>query len=504
MTSQAQAGAGTGVHRVRPGETLSGIAHTNAVSLATLLRDNPHISNPDLIRPGETIRLPGRHARQNGAGHGGPAANGLSVPKPPTRPGPVNAPSRVPGVSAAGFAFIYDHEHEAGVSRHLSWPGGNSGVTLGAGYDMGGRSADQIRGELSAIGLPSAQAEVCAAAAGLRRHPARDYGHAHRTEVDMTGEQERALLAFELRHVVAAVHTAVHVPLTQHQQDALISFAFNIGEHGFRSSTTLRLLNQGDYAGAAERMKDWNKSGGEVMRGLVNRRRDEVEFFNKPDASGPRATLPAVPARAGTPLSQPSCGGGGPERYARIVERRGNARATADLREGKLVLLGLRTPRKLTFGGSYDDTMVIVRKVGGSFQDHTFRLNTLPDEEYLTKHYTSRGRGPVGGSLGEIDSGQTVAYTRGIFHGKALRADSNQTVKIRRDTNHDHRIDSRDCVTPTAGASGMHIHVGGRTNTWSEGCQTLPPDEHHRFFATLERLAPNQQHFHYVLVDAPG
>jgi LysM repeat protein len=44
---------------VRSGDTLSGIAARNGVALAALLRANPQIHNPNLIHPGEQISLPG-------------------------------------------------------------------------------------------------------------------------------------------------------------------------------------------------------------------------------------------------------------------------------------------------------------------------------------------------------------------------------------------------------------------------------------------------------------
>lgn len=52
-------GGGGGEVTVRSGDTLSGIAAGNGVSLGALLSANPQISNPDLIHPGQTIRLPG-------------------------------------------------------------------------------------------------------------------------------------------------------------------------------------------------------------------------------------------------------------------------------------------------------------------------------------------------------------------------------------------------------------------------------------------------------------
>src|SRR4051812_19983884 len=45
-------------HLVRPGETLSGIAAERGVSLDALIRANPQIVNPNLIRPGQVLTLP--------------------------------------------------------------------------------------------------------------------------------------------------------------------------------------------------------------------------------------------------------------------------------------------------------------------------------------------------------------------------------------------------------------------------------------------------------------
>src|SRR3954471_6483777 len=45
-------------HLVKPGETLSGIAAERGVSLDALIRANPQIVNPHLIRPGQVVTLP--------------------------------------------------------------------------------------------------------------------------------------------------------------------------------------------------------------------------------------------------------------------------------------------------------------------------------------------------------------------------------------------------------------------------------------------------------------
>jgi TP901 family phage tail tape measure protein len=57
----AVAGAKTGsTVTVKSGNTLSGIAATAGVKLADVIKANPQISNPNLIRPGQVIKIPGK------------------------------------------------------------------------------------------------------------------------------------------------------------------------------------------------------------------------------------------------------------------------------------------------------------------------------------------------------------------------------------------------------------------------------------------------------------
>ena len=80
----------------------------------------------------------------------------------------------------------------------------------------------------------------------------------------------------------AAVRTDVVVPITQPQFDALVSLAYNIGAGAFAKSTLVRLLNAGDYRGAAEQFLAWNKVRGEVVTGLAERRAKERAMFMEP------------------------------------------------------------------------------------------------------------------------------------------------------------------------------------------------------------------------------
>jgi hypothetical protein len=65
-----------------------------------------------------------------------------------------------------------------------------------------------------------------------------------------------------------------------------VSFAFNVGMGNVRSSTLLRLLNQGNYDGAAAQFGRWIKAGGRVLRGLVRRRAAERALFTSATHQG--------------------------------------------------------------------------------------------------------------------------------------------------------------------------------------------------------------------------
>lgn len=72
-----------------------------------------------------------------------------------------------------------------------------------------------------------------------------------------------------------ALRQCVTVPLHQHEYDAYILFSYNIGGKAFCSSTLVRVLNAGDYAGACAQISRWDRAGGRVVRGLTIRRAEE-------------------------------------------------------------------------------------------------------------------------------------------------------------------------------------------------------------------------------------
>jgi len=76
-----------------------------------------------------------------------------------------------------------------------------------------------------------------------------------------------------------AVGLLVTVPVSQGEFDALVSFAFNVGERALAGSTLLRLLNQSNRVEAADEFLRWNRAGGRVLAGLTRRRQAERHLF---------------------------------------------------------------------------------------------------------------------------------------------------------------------------------------------------------------------------------
>lgn len=97
----------------------------------------------------------------------------------------------------------------------------------------------------------------------------------------MTIKQETAerLLKTGLVSYECDVSRLVKVGLTQGQFDALVSFTYNLGARSLSTSTLLRKLNAGDYAGAADEFLRWNKASGKVLNGLTRRREAERALF---------------------------------------------------------------------------------------------------------------------------------------------------------------------------------------------------------------------------------
>lgn len=108
------------------------------------------------------------------------------------------------------------------------------------------------------------------------------YGHTRNVTMGMTCTQEQAeqWLQEDVQSAADAVNRLVTVELTQQEFDALVDFTFNLGAGNLQRSTLLRLLNSGDYTGAAAEFQKWDKAGGQVLAGLLRRRQAEADMFD--------------------------------------------------------------------------------------------------------------------------------------------------------------------------------------------------------------------------------
>lgn len=98
-------------------------------------------------------------------------------------------------------------------------------------------------------------------------------------------EQASELLARRMNEVQDVVNDRVKLPLTQNQNDALVSFVSDIGAGAFEQSTILRLLNAGNFGAVPGEIRKWTRArskGATVERpALVKRRDAEAEMFTK-------------------------------------------------------------------------------------------------------------------------------------------------------------------------------------------------------------------------------
>ncbi|ATF92139.1 Phage-related lysozyme (muraminidase) [Cedecea neteri] len=98
-------------------------------------------------------------------------------------------------------------------------------------------------------------------------------------EMVITQDVADRLLSSGIMQYEKEVAGLISVDVNQNQFDALVDFAYNLGPGALKSSTLLKKLNAGDLAGAADEFPKWNKAGGKVLRGLVERRAAERTLF---------------------------------------------------------------------------------------------------------------------------------------------------------------------------------------------------------------------------------
>jgi lysozyme len=94
-----------------------------------------------------------------------------------------------------------------------------------------------------------------------------------------TMDEVNAILAADLQRFERGVLRYCPSGITQGRFDALVSFAFNVGLGTLQRSTLRQKHNRGDFDGAADEFLKYCLGGGKVLKGLLNRRKDERAIY---------------------------------------------------------------------------------------------------------------------------------------------------------------------------------------------------------------------------------
>ena len=94
------------------------------------------------------------------------------------------------------------------------------------------------------------------------------------SKAEVDGTLSADLVRFEV-----GVSRLFHMVLTQGQNDALVSFAFNLGLGGVQRSTLRQKVLRGEIEEAADEFLKFVRGGGKILPGLVKRRNDERALF---------------------------------------------------------------------------------------------------------------------------------------------------------------------------------------------------------------------------------
>ena len=84
-----------------------------------------------------------------------------------------------------------------------------------------------------------------------------------------------AMLSQELRSYAVALGKCLKAPVPEGAAIAFLSWSYNVGTGAACRSTLVRKANAGDLFGACDELRRWTRAGGQVVPGLVNRRKAE-------------------------------------------------------------------------------------------------------------------------------------------------------------------------------------------------------------------------------------
>jgi len=113
-------------------------------------------------------------------------------------------------------------------------------------------------------------------------------------DIPLSKADGKKLLADDMRKFEKCITEMITgATLSLNQYGALVSWSFNMGCGAAKSSTLVKRLNKGENVNTvlADELPEWVHGGGEVLPGLVRRRKAEIALAKK---SGSKQALPCA------------------------------------------------------------------------------------------------------------------------------------------------------------------------------------------------------------------
>lgn len=221
--------------------------------------------------------------------------------------------------------LTFDAEGTEGGKYHtrtIHWPGGNSGVTIGRGYDLGQHSARKIVADMVSVGISSSDAQRFAEAAGLKGADAQQFYKQHKDQFpQISPEQQNRLFSITYDEHIADVQRISNKKDTQakygtidwaHLNPIIRDVLVDLRYRGDYTSATRKLVQpfavKNDLKGLAEVMANrehWKN----VPNDRFNRRNAYLQqaLGRKPagaQASTPKPAPQSTTTAAGRPADK--------------------------------------------------------------------------------------------------------------------------------------------------------------------------------------------------------
>ena len=107
------------------------------------------------------------------------------------------------------------------------------------------------------------------------------YGADVKKDMKITKKRAEELLKNDVKYFENCVNSSLKVKVTQSMFNALVSFTYNVGYGNLKKSSLIKYVNKKQFRKASNEFKKWNKCGGKVLKGLVNRRLLEQQEFER-------------------------------------------------------------------------------------------------------------------------------------------------------------------------------------------------------------------------------